>query len=204
MTIKTCIRRALLCAGVIAYLANAEVRAATLTFESDLDNEFNSATIFNVVVASPNPAWAAAPWISHKSTDPANGTVVSFFEYFTLSASDSLIGSVTVWADDTADVRLNGVLLYAANPLQDAHCAAGPIGCQPNESVTLDLSGSLRQGYNLLKVTARQVDGGPFGVAYSGIAGSVDDPAPTPEPASMLLTGCAIVLGVARRIRRSS
>ena len=38
-------------------------------------------------------------------------------------------GSITVWADDTASVYLDGVLLVAANFGQAANCSPGPITC---------------------------------------------------------------------------
>ncbi len=109
---------------------------------------------------------------------------------------------MTVFADDTADVYLfdganpSGLLLKAANPVQDNACAAGPIGCQPNESWTSGLVPVDFTSPAYLEIRAYQRGGGPFGVLYGGEAHLV------PEPGTYILLGAGlVVLGLLRRRR---
>ena len=79
----------------------------------------------NTIAIAPNVTWAAAlpgsSWVSFGLTgDPSapgffvvpNGTVVSFFDTFTLPGV-ATGGTLTVMADDSAAVFLNGVSLIA-------------------------------------------------------------------------------------------
>jgi hypothetical protein len=140
--------------------------------------------------------------------DPVAPTAV-FFNDFTLPADSTYSGTLSVWADDTARVYLDGILLIDANPVMGSNCSNAPIGCLPNMDYTVDLStlsGVLQPGLNVLEIDAYQLIGGsPFGVMYTG---SIDaDPAgsPTPEPASYVLMGLGLIgIGVlVPRVRRA-
>jgi hypothetical protein len=151
----------------------------------------NPSVIINSVGSLPNADLSQIP------------PTATFYQPFTLP-NDNNVGSITVWADDTARVSLIGgqttSLLWDANGNQDAHCAGPePIGCIPPEGATISLSG-LAKGDYTLQFDVYQRGGGPFGLLYQG---SVESTA-TPEPMTFGLMGGALigVLGLARRFKR--
>jgi hypothetical protein len=168
-------------------------------------NDFGGGPTNNVVI-TPVGAWAVPPdagasWISYADTgaggsSPSNSTVVTFTQLFTLPFHVNT-GSVTVWADDTAEVFLDGVSVFPlnVNP-QDSACLTGPIACQQNEGGLIDLSG-LAAGNHTLAITAYQLHGDGFGVLYDGSVESV------PEPGTLILLGAGIVALGARRRKRA-
>lgn len=186
--------------------------ATVIPFGSDFVNESNNITGTNVAINA-HPAWGSLPpysWVSYADTgspgtvSPPNasipGTPTAIFTE-NLPAWTGFV-NVTVFADDTAAVYLfdntytSGLLLKAANPVQDGACAAGPIGCQPNESWTSPLLPVNFTGPAWLEFHAYQRGGGPFGVLYGGEAHLV------PEPGTYLLLGAGLIgLGLLRRMR---
>lgn len=179
--------------------------AATLTFGSDLVNEYNSVTGINVVI-QPHAAWASmAPWrwISFANTGVGEGSIsppntndikeptATFYEILPDAA---YFVRMMVFADDTAAVYLidqshpSGLLLAPANWLQDRSCAAGPIGCQPGEGLLLEFAVN-RFGPAMLRFDVFQRGGGPFGLLYGGQV----DVMHTPEEATILLVAGGLV-----------
>lgn len=197
---------------LLAGAAIASASGAIIPFGSDLANEWNNVTGTNVII-NMDPVWATlAPysWISYADTGqpgsvrPPNatipGTPTAIFREF-LPALTAAI-NVTVFADDTADIYLfdlsnpGGLLLFAANPIQDSHCAAGPIGCQVGEGWTSGYLPVNAMGPAYLEIRAYQRGGGPFGVLYGGQAYLV------PEPGTLLLFGAGLLsLGLLQRFR---
>ncbi len=194
---------------LLSVFAASPALAVTVTFVSGDE-------VADGFVVAPHPVWVTLPgssWVSGVANSGYGGvvvpntTVASGVPSYTLSETFVLpyggnTGWVTVGADDTTGVRLvnsmhpGGVVLKAPNPSQDAHCAAGPIGCQPGELETLILTGHLAQGSNTLYFSVFQVDFGPTAAIWSGQVESV------PEPATFGLIGLALV-GVAgfRKLR---
>ena len=175
--------------------------AATISvnFASDLVSEANSLTGANVAVVA-DLHWATPPagafWVSYANTgagpgsfSPANSTTVPlaiFSEYFTLPFSGNT-GSVRIWADDTANLFLDGLQVGPPANFTQGICAIGPLGCEPGEFVDVSLNG-LSSGSHTLAVAAYQVGSGPFGVMYSGLVQSQDRPrSDTPEPSTWIL-----------------
>jgi len=191
--------------------------AATLSFGSDLVNEFNSVTGANVAI-QPHAVWAAmAPWqwisyantgvgagsISPPNTNSKKGPTASFFEVLPKTA---YFVRLTVFADDTAAVYLidqtypAGLQLAPANWRQDGACAAGPIGCQPGEGLLLEFAVN-RFGPAMLRFDVFQRGNGSFGLLYGGRVDVVH----TPEEATILLVtgGLAWLLRHGRRQRQA-
>lgn len=170
------------------------------------------------VAITPHPAWqpnnpvnpgdpsdTSAVWISHKLSgynDPefqpfmGNSSVVSVFKSFNSSAGNLLL---KVWADDTADVILDGNLLMGAVFTQST-CSGQIIGCLTEHAGSFNVpiaAGSHTLTFNLYQVgTGTDTGSNPFGVLFTGTA-------PVPEPSSVALIGFGLAgLGVWTRRRR--
>lgn len=185
-----------------------------ISFGSDLLNESSNISTSNTAI-NPHPAWASLPpyqWVSYAATgqpgsvSPSNTNLSSptavFYEYLPFGTNAI---NFTVFADDTAAVYLidganpGGLLLQAANPIQDAACAAGPVGCQPNEGWTSGWIPVDPSSAAILKFNVYQRGGGPFGLLYGGEANVV------PEPATYALVAAGLFsLFALRRRRRNS
>lgn len=84
-----------------------------------------------------NPDGNGALWISYADTGRPGtvtappGFVATFTETFSTNIGDVL--DLSVWADNTAAVLIDGITLISANFTSDAYCADGPIGCEVGE-----------------------------------------------------------------------
>jgi hypothetical protein len=155
-----------------------------------------------------DPSDSSAVWISDIESgygdsqfQPYEGTtpVVTVFDNFVSGAG---LLTLNVWADDTADVILDGNYLAHAVFTQSI-CSGQPIGCRPQDDGVF--STYLSAGSHELEFVMYQVGTGtdttsnPFGLLYTGTA-----IAPVPEPAQVLpLAGILIGLGFAYRKKRN-
>ncbi|MBI3708870.1 MAG: PEP-CTERM sorting domain-containing protein [Proteobacteria bacterium] len=122
---------------------------------------------------------------------------------FTAKAGDTLF--MKVWADDTARIYLDNVVLFDANFTQDTACADGPVGCEPGEAKALTIT-NLTSGPHIIKFdvfqfgTSDVANDNPFGLLYFGQVTSAD----VPEPGTLGLFGAGLLLaGLFRRSARS-
>jgi hypothetical protein len=199
-------------------VAHLSARADVVTISSNgsaIAGETNSSGLPTVLIP-PHPAWADAlagsGWVSHmnQTGDPgapsyvvvAQNTIVTFDHTFTLNGP-AVAGSLTVRADDSASVMLNGFVLASEAAIEGnsySTCSDFPIGCTVATQRTftfIELSPYLVQGLNTLSFTVAQRAGRSFGLNYSGSI-STD---PIPEPATITLLGTSLVglAGAARR-----
>lgn len=143
----------------------------------------------------------AAVWISYALTgygdssfQPPNGTdsVMSVIQSFTSAAG---LLNLKVWADDTAEVLLDGVSIFAPKFTQSV-CSGQPIGCRPEDGGVI--SSSLTAGDHQLEFRVFQVGTGgdsssnPFGLLYTGTAPERAN-ASAPEPGTIALSGLVLL-----------
>lgn len=211
---------------IFSVLLSGTAHAGTIILNSQpgLANSLTAAT----VAITPHSAWegnnpqnpfvdydSSAVWISFAPTgygdstfQPTMGTtpVVSIFHNFTSSAGNL---SLYVWADDTAEVLLDGVSIFAPQFTQST-CSGQPIGCQPQDYGLINTSfgsGSHQLEFRLFQVgTGGDTYSNPIGLLYTGAAVSGFDPhipTETPEPATLALAGCALIgIAIASKVRR--
>jgi hypothetical protein len=205
----------------IIILAAGLAPGATITLLSGISaGESNNITGTNFVLPMLEPAWVSdrpdgASWISFENTGwqliGGVGSAVTvlpnaaagdpnaiFYQTFTDSAGTLLTGSVSVWADDSAAVYLDGVMLLAANYSQaSTNCApADGVSCA-NSGMTVDFSTT--PGTHVLSFDVYQTGGWTYGLMYDG---SITDNTSAPEPESyILLGGGLIALGILRHMR---
>ena len=195
---------------LLACLLMLSVSAATVTFASG-DGTATSST-GSIYTITPHPLWGTIPgalWVSAyagtgygggvilPNTNDINSPTMSFTQQFILPGTVNT-GSLTVGADDTMAVWLNGDLLKAANWVQDSVCAAGPIACEQSEILTLSLDGFLQQGSNTLRMDVFQRGGDVSGATWSFSGSSV------PEPATYAMIGAGLLSLAVFRRRKSS
>jgi hypothetical protein len=123
---------------------------------------------------------------------------MSVFYDFSSLAAGSL--NLSVWADDTASVFLDGAEIAHGSFTQNV-CAAEPIGCVPGLEGKINLA--LAAGDHTLEFQVFQVgsSGSPFGLMFTGAAtwgGGINpnNPNPTPEPGTLALGGLALLAAV--------
>ena len=185
--------------------------ATIIQLASSAANTTNTGGSATMNIAS-NPAWAApftgSSWVSTASTgNPSapgyvvfpNGTNILFAQSFLL---DGIVtnASLSVLADDTAAVFVNGTQIFAPSmgPSNNA-CAGTAIGCLVSTIKTFgtaDLSPFLNPGaQNTIQFQVFQIAGGSFGLDYAGqitTQSITTQLTATPEPGTLTLLSFAL------------
>ena len=141
--------------------------------------------------------WSApvgsSSWVSQNPGNYPGGSSVEpsgsywYYSSFTDSTPGSSTGSITLLADDTASVYLNGTLItLAASPATAGTCDSSTPNCTVPATYTLT---GFTSGTNYLYFDVLQEHGSAEGLDYSGtVSTSV-----TPEPNSLLLLGTGLL-----------
>jgi hypothetical protein len=127
-------------------------------------------------------------------TSLPNGTNAIFSQTFDLSGTITA-ATVSVLADDTTSVVVNGVTVDAA-ALGGSYptCSSVQIGCLTNTEGTLNIAPYLVDGSNTISFDVYQENGSSYGLDY---AGSVTT---TPEPGLLVMLSSGLLgLGFMQR-----
>jgi len=217
MNIKHIAQTAVLLICGFAFIASAKADNITIASAGTAVDPGQTNSDGATIAITPDGAWATAlpgsSWVSFGSTGSSsapgyfvvpNGTVVSFFDVFDVPGIPTG-GSISVLADDSASIYLNGVLIASEASSTGntyATCSDFGIGCLVATTINLPAS-DLNTGSNTLEFNVAQRNGAAFGLDYFG---TVTDPsASVPEPGLALLMMIGLVgVGGGSFLRKSN
>lgn len=141
-------------------------------------------------------------WVSNNPNDYPNGGsfvpngTYTFTSTFFDATPGTSSGTITVLADDTTSVYLNGTLIVLSSPpMPTGNCDNTVPDCLAPS--TFNLSGFIA-GTNVLTFAVSQNFGNAMGIDFSAIVNTT----PIPEPGSLMLLGTGLIGSAGMFFRR--
>jgi len=212
---------ALLFGGLVSAHADTYLLLGSYGTSSPNPGLGNSATTYNPLASavnsgststfniSPGTVWHSAiggsNWVSFDAgTGPTSSVVVPNGDYiysttFNVASGEVAdIGSLSVLADDTVSIFLNGnLILQSAGPMgpNNSYAMCSDVGPNCITPLNFNFTG-FTAGLNTLTFDVKQVNGVNQGLDYFGVLTS---PMPEPLPLVLLGTGLLVLVGFSRR-----
>jgi hypothetical protein len=186
-------RLAMVALAIIASGSFLTASADSTAIDSSATNTTNNSGFATQNISS-NPAWATAlagsNWVSFANTgNPSgagflvlpNGTNAVFSQTFNLSGTITS-ATISVLADDTSSLVVNGTTVYVAN-LGGSYptCSSVQIGCLTATEGTFNIAPYLVDGSNTISFDVYQEAGSSYGLDYAGTITT------TPEPGVLMM-----------------
>jgi hypothetical protein len=199
-------RLAMVALAILASGSFLTASADSTPLDSSAANTSNNSGFATQNITS-NPAWASAlagsNWVSFANTgNPstpgfvvlANGANAVFSQTFNLSGTITS-ATISVLADDTSSLVVNGTTVYAA-ALGGSYptCSSVKIGCLTTTEGTFNIAPYLVDGSNTISFDVYQENGSSYGLDYAGKVTT------TPEPGVLVMLGSGLFgLGLLKR-----
>ena len=199
--------------ALLACVCVLPMHAATIVSNALTTNSTANPTVDLTTLGSVNPSWfniSGADWISIANTgNPAsptfvvepNGTAVTFTDTFSLLSLPTT-ATLSVLADDTTSVVVDGITVWNATSGPFPTCSTPIIGCLSTSEGIFNVVSDLHTGSNTIAFQTIQGNLSSYGVDF---ALTYVTPTATPEPGALLMLGSGLIglIGLGGLRRRS-
>jgi hypothetical protein len=199
--------------ALLACVCVLPMHAATIVSNALTTNSTANPTVDLTTLGSVNPSWfniSGADWISIANTgNPGsptfvvepNGTAVTFTDTFSLLSLPTT-ATLSVLADDTTSVVVDGITVWNATSGPFPTCSTPIIGCLSTSEGIFNVVSDLHTGSNTIAFQTIQGNLSSYGLDFALVTATATA---TPEPGALLMLGSGLIglIGLGGLRRRS-